>query len=107
MNAKQMAAAFPELGTEEEIAATLQQIASLPKLDLYLKKITCMPSGYGYKEGDQGHILIRSVSDGNVVGPPIGVLDLDAENCDALLRALLNMRKQFKALVEYKANKKQ
>ncbi len=107
MDAKQMAAAFPELGTEDEIAATLQQIASLPKLDLYLKKITCMPSGYGHKGGDQGHILIRSISDNNMVGSPIGVMDLDPESCDALIRALLNMRKQFKALAEYRANKKQ
>jgi hypothetical protein len=107
MDAKRMAAVFPELGTEEEIAATLQHLASISTLNLYLKRIACIPSGYGYKEGDQGHILIRSVSDDNVVGPPIGAIDLDAESCDVLIRALLNLRKQFKVLAEYKANKKQ
>lgn len=107
MDAKQMAAAFPELGTEAEIAATLKHMASVPKLDLYGKRIVCMPGAIGYKEGDLGHILVRSVTADNVVGPAIGVLDLDAESCNTLLRTLLNMRKQLKVLAEYRESKKQ
>jgi len=107
MDAKQMAERFPELGTEQEIGATLQRLASIPKLNLYQQKIACTPSGFGREAADQGHILIQSVSDDNVVGPPIAAIDLDAESCDALLKALFNMRRQFKVLAEYKASKRQ
>lgn len=107
MDAKQMAAQFPELGTEEEIAARLQLLASIPKLALDQKRISCMPSGYGHQSGDKGHILIQSIGDDNVVEGPIAAIDLNAENCDILLRALFNMRRQFKALAEYRASKKQ
>ena len=107
MDAKEMARHFPELGTEAEIAASLEQIASAPKLDFYQKKITCMPMGFGHKVADQGHILIRSVSSENVLGPPAGVIELDSESCDTLIRALFIMRRQLKALAEYRANKKQ
>lgn len=107
MDAKQMAERFPELGTEQEIAATLQQLVSIPKLDLYQKRIACMPSGFGHEATVQGHVLIRSVGDDNIVGPPIGTIELDPESCDTLLKALFNMRRQFKALAGYRTNKRQ
>lgn len=107
MDAKQIAAQFPELGTEEEIAAIMQRLASIPKLGLDQKRIHCSPSGYGYKSGDKGHVLIQSIGDDNMLEGPIASIDLNAENCDTLLRALFNMRRQFKALAEYRAGKKQ
>jgi len=107
MDAKQMATLFPDLGTEEEIAARLQLLASLPKLELDQKRIACSPSGYGHQSGDKGHILIHSVGDDNVLEGPIAAIDINAANCDTLLRALLSMRRQFKALAEYRTNKKQ
>jgi hypothetical protein len=107
MDAKQMAVQFPELGTEEEIAATMQRLASIPKLNLDQKRIACTPSGYGRKEGDQGHVLIQSIGGDDVLEGPIAAIDINAENCDTLLRALFNMRRQFRALAEYRASKKQ
>jgi len=106
MDAKEMAKRFPELGNEQEIAATLERLASIPKLDFYRRRITCLQSGFGHGVA-QGHILIQSLSDDNVVQGPIAAIDLDAESCDMLLKALFNMRRQFKALAEYMKNKRQ
>lgn len=106
MDAKQMAERFPELGTEQEIAARLELIASIPKLNFYQKRITCSSCGFGH-EVAQGHILILSLSIDNVVQDPMAAIDLDAESCDTLLKALFSMRRQFKVLAKYRASKRQ
>lgn len=102
MDAKLMAKLAPELGTEEELAASLKLFESIPKIDLYTKRVVCLPSGFGL-EPHKGHILIESVSAENIVEGPIAALELDAESCKALLKSLLVMRKMFKMLEEHRA----
>lgn len=104
MDAKQMAELG--LGTEAEIAASLERLASIPKLNFYKKKIVATPSGFGH-EVAQGHILIQGLSEANVVDGPIAAIEIDAQSCDTLLKALFNMRRQFKALANYRATRQQ
>ncbi|MDR3571987.1 MAG: hypothetical protein P4L81_07450 [Candidatus Pacebacteria bacterium] len=106
MDAKQMAEWSPQLGTEEEIAEIQRRLSSIPQLDLVSKTIVCFSSACGDKTGDKGRILIRSVSDNNVVGSPIAAINLDSESCDALLRNLVYLRLQFKALAKHRASKR-
>jgi len=107
MDTKQMAKLSPALGTGAEIAAALERLASIPKLDFYQKKISCSPMGFGRKEGDHGHILIQSLSGDNVVEGPIGAIEVDAASCDTLIRALFSMRRQLRVLANYRAQQKQ